>query len=129
MKTNKINNQANPNFNALKKIRCQKIYDTYEPCSFLENRIISELKDLASKQDFFKRNNVKATVTVERYHGARVELKYKPIGENFVDKVKNFFKPYKEYIMRDSHPCPDDSSYFIAKNLRDKKKAKDFLEN
>lgn len=125
MRLDRVNGtNVNTNFNALKKIRCKN-----DPRTFWEGRIIDELKKVSLKHDFFKKNNVNAFVSVERYFGAQVILKYKPIGENFIDKVKNFFKPYKEYVMRDSHSCPDDSSYFIAKNLRDKKKSKDFLEN
>lgn len=128
MKTNGINsNQNNPQFSALKKIRCQKLYDRYISCNFYECRVISELKDLASRHDFFKKNNVNAMVTVERYYGTNVELKYKPVAKTLADSIKNFFKSYKRFVMKDTHSCPDDSSFLVSKRLRNMTNEKDFF--
>ena len=128
MKTNGINsNQNNPQFSALKKIRCQKYFGQYFPCSHYECRVIRELKDLASRHDFFKKNNVNAKVTVEKYDGTRVELKYKPVAKTIADSIKNFFKPYKRFVMKDTHSCPDDSSFFVSKRLRNMTNEKDFF--
>ena len=128
MKTNGINsNQNNPQFNALKKIRCQKYFGQYFPCSHYECRVIRELKDVASRHDFFKKNDVNAKVTVERYYGTKVELKYKPVAKTIADSMKNFFKPYKRFVMKDTHSCPDDSSFLVSKRLRNMTNEKDFF--
>ena len=128
MKTNGINsNQNNPQFNALKKIRCQKYFGQYFPCSHYECRVIRELKDVASRHDFFKKNDVNAKVTVERYYGTKVELKYKPVAKTIADSIKNFFKPYKRFVMKDTHSCPDDSSFLVSKRLRNMTNEKDFF--
>ena len=128
MKTNGINsNQNNPQFSALKKIRGQKYFGQYFPCSHYEWRVIRELKDLASRHDFFKKNNVNAKVTVEKYDGTRVELKYKPVAKTIADSIKNFFKPYKRFVMKDTHSCPDDSSFFVSKRLRNMTNETDFF--
>ena len=128
MKTNGINsNQNNPQFNALKKIRCQKYFGQYFPCSHYECRVIRELKDVASRHDFFKKNDVNAEVTVERYYGTKVELKYKPVAKTIADSIKNFFKPYKRFVMKDTHSCPDDSSFLVSKRLRNMTNEKDFF--
>jgi len=105
----------NTNFGALKKVYCgwsnNHNYD-YE-CHKLEKKIIKELRDLAEKDNFFKNNDVTA-----RVNSHRVTLKSKPTQKNIFDKVKNLFIRPKYYMVEDNHLCPDDSSYFIARKLR-----------
>ena len=107
--------QSTPNFTALKKIKCSKSGYT---CNSEEQRVIKELKDLAKVDKFFKDNDVNAQVTVKRYSGTKVKLETKPATKNFRDRIKNLFIEPKTYLLKDTHWCPLDSSFFVAKKLR-----------
>ena len=112
---NNYSQSNNTNFGALKKVHCgwssKRSYDFQ--CRNLEKKIIKELSDLAERNKFFKENDVAA-----RVNASEVVLKSKPAPKNIFDRVKNLFVKSKVYSIEDYHPCPDDSSYFIARKLR-----------
>lgn len=109
MQVSQIQQQKhNTNFSALKKIKCREVYGQKMPCSWNEKFVIKELKSLANQNEFFKENNVDAEVTVERKWGGRVLLKAKPVVNGLVAK----------YEIRANHSCPDDSSFALAKKIR-----------
>ena len=119
---NKYLQSNNTSFGALKKVHCEwgaKRSNSFE-CHNLEKRIIKELKDLAERNKFFKENDVSARVNV-----GEVVLESKPVPKNIFDRVKILFVKSKVYSLEDYHPCPDDSSYFIARKLRNIKDGKE----
>ena len=119
MQVSQIQQQKhNTNFSALKKIKCREVYGQKMPCSWNEKFVIKELKSLANQNEFFKENNVDAEVTVERNWGGRVLLKAKPVVNGLVAKIKNLFVEAEKYEIRANHFCPDDSSFALAKKLR-----------
>jgi len=109
------------NFGALKSIKCVSVNCQKRPCTYHEKNIIEELKDLAKVDKFFKENDVNAKVQVSRLLGAIVRLEAKPTPKNFVNKIKNFFTTPKVRIISDNHHCPLDSTFFVAKKLREMK--------
>lgn len=117
MQVQSINNysqQNNTNFGALKNIRCKKGY-----CSEQEKLIIDELKKLAKEHNFFKKHDVNAVVSVESWKGAEVRLESKPAAKTLGDRLRNFFAEPEVHAVKDTHSCPYDSTYFMARKLRD----------
>lgn len=117
MQIQSINNysqQNSPNFNALKNIRCK-----LGPCSGHEKLIVNELKLLAKENNFFKNNDVNAIISVESWKGAELKLESKPAAKTLKEKIKNFFAEPEVHTVKDKHSCPFDSSYFLARKLRD----------
>lgn len=111
-----------------KKVRCKYALFQEVPCSPLEKSVIKELRDLAKIDNFFKENDVKARVIVERHSGARVWLDSKPAPKNIFERIRNLFVKPTTYRAEDRHRCPDDSAFFIAKKLRNiKDKKEDFF--
>ena len=111
------------NFGALKDIKCiSSSCRCHKPCSVLENNVIQELKELAKVDKFFKENDVEASITVKRFYGTELKLVAYPVAKNFKEKVKNFFTLPKIRVIRDSHSCPDESTFGVAKKLREKRK-------
>ena len=73
---------------------------------------------MANVDKFFKENDVKAKVKVEKWLGAEVRLAAKPVAKNFFERVINLFKKPKIYAIKDYNKCPEDSAYMIARKLR-----------
>ena len=111
--------QYNPDFGALNKIKCMCNGRPTSLCTHNEHKIIDELRELAKVDKFFKDNDVNAKVSVENIVGAKVILESKPVAKNFSDKIKNLFISKNTRIIQDTHRCPIDSSYFLARKLRD----------
>ena len=120
MELNIANNKPNIGFTSLNRIKCiQSEKYGCSMCTHYERRVVEELRALAEKNNFFKDYDVDAIVNVERWSGSLLSMRCKPAAKTFKDKVKNFFSRDKKIInFRDSHSCPDDSSFMIAKKLR-----------
>jgi hypothetical protein len=118
------NKDFNTSFSALKKVQCWRQVEYGCLCTSSEKRIMNELKDLAKVNDFFKNSDVKAVVTVVRGSGAKIILSCKPVAKKFIDKIKNFILSPQLYVISDTHICPDDSSYYLSKKLREVKEGK-----
>ena len=125
MKIAPLNNNNNQNTNAsfgkLKGIACK-----YAKCTSNENRVKIELENLASRNDFFKANDVNAQIWIQR-NIADLSLKYKPAAKNLVDWFKNLFVEEKELKITKYHLCPDEGMYFLVKDLRQVKTSEDLL--
>ena len=118
--------QNNTNFTALKKVQCLRQKHGYH-CTSRERLVISELEELAKENNFFKNNDIKALISIERYSGTKIVLKSKPTAKTLKDRIKNLFVSPQYYFISDTHPCPDDSSFYVAKKLREVKNGnKDF---
>ena len=111
-------------FAALKKVQCLRNVNYGDLCSTFDKRVMDELKELAKVNDFFKNNDVKAIVSVVSASGARIVMSSKPVAKTFVDKIKNLLLSPEVWIISDDHICPCDSSYYIAKKLREVKDGK-----
>ncbi len=114
----------NNNFTALKKVQCWRKVSEGFRCSSLESRIMDELKELAKVNKFFKDNDVNAIVSVVGWTGTKIVLKSKPAAKTFVNKIKNLFVSPQLCVISNNHVCPDESSYRVAKNLREVKEGK-----
>lgn len=111
----------NSKFSALTKIKCNgKKGRNYHH----EKLIIEELKKLASEHDFFKKNDVNAMVSVEECFGARVVLASTPIAKGFWQTLKNMFASSQIYIAQNGSACPNDSTFFLSRKIRDVKENK-----
>ena len=122
VKNNSIVAQNNTSFGALKKVICVEYGTSNEVyCTSLGKNVVKELKDLAKVDRFFKENDVKASVGIS-FIGTEVKLESKPVAKNFLGKIKNFFTEPNVRRIRDTHSCPLDSAFFVAKKLREMKK-------
>lgn len=126
MKINSINNvnnnQSSPSFSKLKNIRCvqsRALIGIGARCNFYEERIANELKDVAKKNTFFQDYDVKAYVNVRRGDKSSLLLQCKPAAKTFKEKIKNFFSTGQIVEMKRKYNCPDDSSFYLAKDIRE----------
>lgn len=124
MKINSINNlntNTNTNFGKLKSINCLNAYGSWSKCAYKSNgeKIANELRKLACENIFFKEYDVKAFINIECYEGATLLMKCKPVAKSMSDKIKNIFKPDRIVRLHDNSRCSDDSTYFLAKQIRD----------
>lgn len=115
------NKKSNTSFNKLKKIRCIN-----ERCNNSEQRVKLELQNMATSHDFFKANDVDAFIHVGR-NIATLKLKYKPITNNLIDKIKNLFMDKKELTLANYHHCPDEGMFFLVKDMRSAKTSEDLF--
>ncbi len=122
---NNYSQSNNTNFGVLKKIYCSRGSIQHSPCKLHEINVMNELKGLAKKDKFFKENDVYAIVSVKRWYGTHVRLASKPTPKNLFDKIKNFFIRPTHYMVENLQSCPDDSSYFVARRLRNIKDSKE----
>lgn len=121
----KINNSQqqrySPNFGVLKSVKCLNSQNKKRCCSYWENIIAKEVKSLASENNFFIKNDVEASVRVQKYADAMLMLKCKPAAKSFLDKIKNLFVTPQKYKLIDNHNCVDESSYFLSRKIREMK--------
>lgn len=116
MNINRIDNTTNSSFKALKNISCFQ-GDLFSKCTLNEERIVEELKSIVRNDNFFKKYDVNASVRAFRGISS-LTLKYKPVAKNFKEKIQRFFTPAKEIVLRKTAFCTDDSTFYLAKEMR-----------
>ena len=126
MNISRIDNSTNSNFRALKNISCFQ-GDIFSNCTLNEERIVNELKNIVRKDNFFKKYDVNASVRAFRGISS-LTLKYKPVAKNFKEKIQRFFTPAKEIVLRKTAFCTDDSTFYLAKELRQIKTFEDYAK-
>ena len=124
MNISRIDNSTNSNFRALKNISCFQ-GDIFSNCTLNEQRIIDELKSIVAKDKFFKKYDVDASVRAFRGISS-LTLKYKPIAKNFKEKIQRFFTPPKTIELKKTAFCTDDSTFYLAKEIRQIKTFEDY---
>lgn len=115
------NQKKEVSFEKLKKISCSNDF-----CTTVEKRVKIELQNMATNHDFFKANDVDAFIHVGR-NIATLKLKYKPITNNLIDKIKNLFMDKKELTLANYHHCPDEGMFFLVKDMRSAKTSEDLF--
>ena len=117
---NSFSSDATQNFGKLKRVKCrtESIYGRGR-CGFYEERIVNELKEIARINNFFRDYDVTAFVAVERGKGATLLMQCKAAAKTFKEKFKNFFSLGEMVLLEKKYNCTDDSSFFLAKEIRD----------
>ena len=116
-----------PSFKALKKISCFQ-GDLFSNCHLNEERIVDELKKIVNNDNFFKKNDVNAFVRAFRGVSS-LTLEYKPVAKNFKEKIQQFFMPAKKIELIKTAFCTDDSTFYLAKEMRKIKTFEDYAKS
>ena len=112
MKINAVS-ESNPAFSKLKKVQCSKNF-----CTYKEELVLNELRKLAEKNNFFKDYDVNALIDVQMFEGALLRMECKPVAKTIKEKIKNLFIEPKVIELKKVSRCTDESSYYLAKELR-----------